>query len=775
MVDRSFVSFAYGGLVQVGFVAFDVLFAREHVSLFFMLRLISSVFGVLSAQLAKTAFGHKHVLSLMTLGLAGYALAISVMTVVLGGFSSDYFIGNMMILFGSVLILGSFRLSLLVCLAIIGPYILMNAATYGFSKEMLNPILFLVGTGAIVVLVHRETELSRLRDFRQRLKIEHNNEQLRALDEAKSRFFANISHELRTPLTLIIGSFSQIEELGEKTTQTPATVGLRNASRLLLLINDLLDLSRLDHDGRRKINKEVTNMAKLVRTVTGNFDSNDFVSIKANISEGQSLAEIDPNLVKTVLYNLLSNACKFSRDDGRIIVRLRSHNDEIRISVQDFGIGIPKDRFEQIFERFSQVNDATTREYGGTGIGLALAKEIATAHDGRIVVNSTLGKGSTFTLCLPVGNIGTGAVQSNLCEEHIVDALRRKAQGAPPKSMDEPHKSSQTAVHDHTLPTILIVEDNDDLRLHLRRILASEFRVTSAKNGQEGLERARQMMPELVITDMMMPRMNGQQLLEAIRKEKQLERTPVILLTARTGMSVRLQALQNGAQDFLSKPFNERELIARAQNLVRLRRQEIELEELNRKLAKSNQTLEQIVRIDPLTLVPNRRAFEEEFEKAWKQGARNRKVLSVIMCDVDNFKDYNDTYGHQAGDECLKIVGCTIASSLCRPSDFVARYGGEEFVVVLPDTDLSGAGSIAERIRMRMLKRGLAHSASPLQSVTLSLGVASETPTANMERAVLLAKADACLYDAKKGGRNRVACDGSLAISPSTSELHPPH
>lgn len=262
-----------------------------------------------------------------------------------------------------------------------------------------------------------------------------------------------------------------------------------------------------------------------------------------------------------------------------------------------------------------------------------------------------------------------------------------------------------------------------------------------------------------------MPRKNGLDLLKEIRKTAELSATPVIFLTARSGMEARIESLDAGADDYISKPCDERELLARVRNLLRSHAAEQQLALLNRQLQEqkqqletANQALQYLATYDSLTELKNRRCLNEYLDTEWRRLAREEAPLSLIMCDIDYFKLYNDTYGHQAGDECLRQVAGVLRSSLKRPADLVARYGGEEFVVVLPNTDIEGATRVAEFIRAEVQGLQIIHAKSAVsQYVTLSLGVAWCIPAPHKPPETLIAIADEYLYRAKNEGRDRVS------------------
>ncbi|MEG4023045.1 diguanylate cyclase [Microcoleus sp. S13C4] len=348
------------------------------------------------------------------------------------------------------------------------------------------------------------------------------------------------------------------------------------------------------------------------------------------------------------------------------------------------------------------------------------------------------------------GNVGASGLQIPLPE---------------PKSSDDKNNGELLTTDSRELPLLLVVEDNNFLVAYLQTLLTPYYRVAVASDGVEGLEKAKTLQPNLIVSDQVMPRQNGLDLLKEIRNTPELKSTPVIFLTARAGMEARIESLDAGADDYISKPFDERELLARVRNLLRSHSAEQQLAELNRQLQQQKKQLETVNRAlhylatyDSLTEVRNRHSFNEYLDTEWRRLAREEAPLSLIMCDIDYFKLYNDTYGHQAGDECLRQVAAVIQHSVKRPADLVARYGGEEFVVVLPNTDIEGATCVAEMIAQQVRGLHIPHAKSAVSEyVTLSLGVACCIPAPISQPGELLAIADESLYRAKESGRDRVS------------------
>ena len=399
---------------------------------------------------------------------------------------------------------------------------------------------------------------------------------MREVDQMKSRFFANISHEFRTPLTLILGPINQFaERFKAQDVQTTLATMRRNGLRLLRLINQLLDLSRIDA-GKLSLQVRRVDLVALARPLVMSFISlaeRKKIQLIFDPEEEEIIAYLDRDKVEKILTNLLSNAINFTDEEGEVKVSLRSSREQdgrrVEISVADTGIGIASEELERIFDRFYQVDSAHTREHGGTGIGLALTKELVELHKGKITVASAQGKGSTFTVSLPLGKEhwrpeDIVSDESIACEISADTSAAILAEGKPV----EPEETWA----DSGKPVVLIVEDNAEVRGYVRGLLQELYRIEEAENGKAGLEKARGTAIDLVISDIMMPVMDGVQLCKKLKEDDLTNHIPVILLTAKASEESRIEGLDTGADDYIVKPFDPRELIARTTNLIEVRK-----------------------------------------------------------------------------------------------------------------------------------------------------------------------------------------------------------
>jgi len=292
-------------------------------------------------------------------------------------------------------------------------------------------------------------------------------------------------------------------------------------------------------------------------------------------------------------------------------------------------------------------------------------------------------------------------------------------------------------------PHVLVVEDDSAIRTVIAALLSANYDVTAVGTGGEGLAAAAKSTPDLVLLDVGLPDMDGFEVCRRMKEQNERSASiPVIFLTGHASAADEVEGFKAGGIDYVAKPVKPEVLLARVKNHVELKRK--------------SDALEKLARLDGLTGLPNRRTFDAAANREWRRLARTCEPLAVILLDVDHFKQYNDTYGHGAGDDCLRKVANAAEAALQRPADMIARYGGEEFVALLPTTKLDGAMAVAEAIREAVALLSIAHSKSSAgDNVTVSLGVASMVPLAEQSITLLLEAADTQLYAAKGGGRNQ--------------------
>ncbi|HYC87275.1 MAG TPA: ATP-binding protein, partial [Chryseosolibacter sp.] len=380
------------------------------------------------------------------------------------------------------------------------------------------------------------------------------------LDMMKIRFFTNVSHEFRTPLTLIITPLEKILKQavdGEQKDQFHMIY--RNARRLLSLVNQLLDFRRVEVQ-EVKFNPSEGDIIQFIRELVHSFSD---LSEKKNIrfAFNSSVAHLetlfDQDKIEKILFNLLSNAFKFTPENGSVTVDLNLKKHEaasmLEIKVADTGIGIPADKQDRIFDRFFQHDVPSSMVNQGSGIGLSITREFVKVHGGLITVDSEPGKGSCFTVLLPmtevVGHVTAADAAAidlmSVVENHVIEGSE-----------------------DSKKPVVLLVEDNEDFRFYLKDNLKAEYTIIEAANGKSGLQKAIACIPDLIVSDVMMPEMNGIEFCRKVKADPHTCHIPVVLLTARTADEQKLEGFDMGANDYITKPFNFEILLSRIRNLI---------------------------------------------------------------------------------------------------------------------------------------------------------------------------------------------------------------
>ena len=434
---------------------------------------------------------------------------------------------------------------------------------------------FLIG---IVLYGIRKYELNRIR-LKDQLKMKRfETEKLKELDEMRSTFFANISHEFRTPLTLIIGQIESLQRnILDQEQKQKLDMAVRHTRRLHELVNQLLDVAKLEA-GKMVIRKQRANIVPFVKKMYAAFESlarQKSLGMHFYAQHDRIDVFFEAEKLEKVFVNLLSNAIKFTAEGGEVAVQIRkvktsAQKDWVEIDVRDSGIGIPEALLPHIFDRFFQVESGSTRRFEGTGIGLALAKELVELHSGEIRVTSKEGMGTIFTVRLPLGNGGDEAtIQPDSPPEIEKD-------GIPEAGKRSTEKSAAELPEGKSIPdgcVILIVEDNPDMRQYIHENLPEYYAVTEAADGAQGFELAKTLIPDLIITDVMMPQVDGYELVRQIRSHELTSHIPVIMLTAKAAEEEKLEGLEVGVDAYLIKPFSIRELQVRVNKLIEMRQQ----------------------------------------------------------------------------------------------------------------------------------------------------------------------------------------------------------
>jgi signal transduction histidine kinase len=501
----------------------------------------------------------------------------------------------------------------------------------GTTLDAVQAFFFVGVAVAYTAISIRSNELTRFADFCLRRDLERANADLRELDRLKTRFFANVSHELRTPLTLIL---SPLETLLEKD-GPPARRALEtihaNAVRLLKQINALLDFARLD-EGRVKLNVDHHELGEVVRRICESaqaFAERRGIRLASDIPVGLPKVWSDLDMIEKVVYNLLSNALKFTPEGGAVTLRVWADAERFWISCRDTGPGISEEARAHIFERFQQTSSSSRAS--GSGIGLSLARELARLHKGDIEVASRPGEGADFRVWLPLksplegqaidrrkgvdrregerratpdpeaerrdspqpaGEEGAAAEERRAGERRSREDRRDSSRYQVPRLLFEANEYGPSAAGPAVKPeeregTVLVADDHREMREYVRMLVDDRYTVVEAADGREALERAREARPDVIIADLMMPEMDGNELTRLIREDAALAMTPVIIVTARAELASRLGGLKGGANDYLVKPFHPHELRAKIDAFMRLRRFEREIAEKSDSLARS--------------------------------------------------------------------------------------------------------------------------------------------------------------------------------------------
>ena len=402
------------------------------------------------------------------------------------------------------------------------------------------------------------------------------SQELAKVDRAKTAFFSNISHEFRTPLTLLLGPLEEALQTIQNDQAIIAKEDLesahRNAIRLLKLVNSLLDFSRVEA-GRVDAHFEATDLSRYTKELVAQFETvfeRGGVALEVGILPLNGFVNVDRELWEKILFNLLSNAFKFTFE-GKVVVSLYELENFIHLTVKDSGTGIPEEEISKIFQRFHRVQGSLSRSFEGSGIGLALVKEMSKLHGGTVSVESVYGEGSTFTVSLPKDrhyNNSDNKVSNSIAPSlrHTTAAFLSEANLWLADPALDPVSLSNFG--QHRKATVLIIDDNADMRAYLARILSQNYLIETAKNGLDALAFLENRLPELIITDVMMPGLDGFGLLKQLRSQDRTRLLPVIMLSARAGDNATVEGLEAGADEYLIKPFSPRELLARVKSLL---------------------------------------------------------------------------------------------------------------------------------------------------------------------------------------------------------------
>lgn len=566
---------------------------------------------------------------------------IAWMIAVTDGFASPYYAGLNLVLLAVGFVLRWTVIESILGVALVLLLYIGAGFAYGElpgQEVLFNNFYFIALMDLIVVVGTYYENRSRFREFvlryeldRNRRMLEQSNHKLLELDQAKSRFFANISHELRTPLTLLLAPLESLLQRGKSAfvseTRPMLTAMQANGMRLLKLINDLLDLVRVE-SGRLEVKREPVQMEHFVAGLAAALRAaadDKRVRLSHRVAPEVCTVLVDRDKLEKILLNLMFNAVKFTPSGGLIEVTARRESDRLVCAVRDTGVGISPKNLPFVFDRFWQADTSSRRKYQGMGIGLALVKEFAELQGGSAAVESEEGKGATFTVQLPyltsgaaspadavpaapdssgavpVRNTGLPETESEFSlslndappgvsatsDDWLSDLYRRAELFPAMTALQDTLKPVETP-SGSTLPRLLVADDEPDMLRFLKSQLSPYYEVIEAVDGQQALDKAAQFLPDVILLDMMMPEKDGLEVCQELRQRPSTAPIPVVLLTARADDETKLAALKAGASDFLTKPYSTTELHVRVKNLVDSHRSE-------RKLARQNQILESTI------------------------------------------------------------------------------------------------------------------------------------------------------------------------------------
>jgi diguanylate cyclase (GGDEF)-like protein len=750
-------------IVYPGFWLLDILVVPNNLIMFFLkirlLVVISAIFTYLLLALPATKnFSKRYVNYFIFYFACTAGGGIAVMIRYFGGYASTYYAGI-------ILVMLCFAVSFVLNPSLITMIFVSNSLMYILPSILidkpsdLRPFIsnsfFLVSVAFFSTIFSILNYYQQYRVFLLSHNIEEQNKKLKELDEVKSKFFSNITHELRTPLTLITTPLENIlygnEQLPENL-KPQLEIMYNNSLRLIKLINTVLDLSKIEAKAMKLVLHK-DNFAGFIEYLTGAFDS--MVKQKNILIAYENISNIDEFVfdkekIENIFVNLAFNAIKFTPQGGNIKVQTGTKENYAFFSVKDTGIGIKKEKIPLIFDRFTQIDDSHKKEYSGTGIGLAIVKEFVELHHGNIVVESEEGKGSKFTIYIPMNLEETNETVS-INSEDITKKIAKKAMYTENVGIKK-ELENQIITESPKLANILAVDDNQDMLSVINETLKNSYNIKCLNNSVEVLKIVADTHPDIIISDLMMPQIDGLELCQMLKKDPRTKRIPFILLTAKADLADRIKGLELGVDDYLFKPFHPAELKARIKAMLRLKQLSDELNGKKEKLEELNLTLQDLAIKDPLTGIYNRRYFFSLLGQAIEE--KKYTNLGLIILDIDYFKKYNDTNGHMAGDSALRKVTETIQSKI-QNSGKLFRYGGEEFAIILPDKNKTETLNISEIIR-KSVENEKFHGEEILPNKRLTISLGSGTYPENGETIdKLIANIDNALYKAKEN-RNTV-------------------
>jgi len=514
----------------------------------------------------------------------------------------------------------------------------------------------LIIIGGVYSIRRIEMNRSRLRNELKMREFEANKQ--RELENLKSRFFANLSHEFRTPLTLIRGPIEELinKKAGDNQLEYYQLIQ-RNSEKLQELIDQLLELTQLEN-AAIPLKAKQENLTSLLRGLLYSFESlakEKDIKMSFNSQLEKITCWIDRDKLEKIINNLLSNAFKFTPTDGSIYLsvtkQIKDEKEFAEVKIADTGIGIPVDKIKNIFDRFYQIDDSSRKKYGGSGIGLALVKELVDLHKWEIEVQSELGKGTVFYLRIPLSESyltetekvsDEGKKESDTLIEAYSDADNFE------KEVEQEIEEKQRLLD--AKPLILVVEDSEDVRSYLTGLLKNDYRINEAADGEDGIKKSTEVMPDLIISDVMMPSMDGFEFCKKIKTDWQTSHIPLILLTAKASAESKIEGLETGADDYLTKPFSSAELLIRIRNLLQQRKN------LREKFSKE-------IKVEPASIAVT--SLDNEFLK---------KAFDVAEQNLSNTEFNSETFAKEMFLSRSQLHRKLLAVTGQAPGEFVRTF-----------------------------------------------------------------------------------------------------
>jgi len=487
---------------------------------------------------------------------------------------SHYYAGlNLVILFISIILPLKFYEITSICLMTLGLYFLAawDSKIENFGILFSN-VYFILVTSIISITASQFRYKLRFKEFCLHYELEEKNNQLAKMDEMKTQFFANISHEFRTPLTLILGPIQNIlHDSSNKISESIKTnlnIAQNNSFRLLRLVNDLLDIISLEK-GKLKLVRQKEDISSLLKAkieAISHLAKMKDINLIHNICESQVFVKIDENAFDKIILNIVNNAIKFTPSGGVVEIKLEKNKENAVITVTDNGIGIEEKELAKIFEPFKQADGSHTRKYQGTGLGLALVKELTELQNGEVEIESKIDEGTKIILTFKIDNSQDIAIKKTNNDKDEIINIHKTCQIAHDIYNNNTELSNNKITKNHT---ILIVDDEPDMLNFIAKIISNEgYKIILAKDGKNAIDLARQNIPDIIILDLMLPEIDGLGVCKILKEDPKLQFSKIILLTAKADEESKIQALKNGADDFITKPFSNSDILTRIENLL---------------------------------------------------------------------------------------------------------------------------------------------------------------------------------------------------------------